>query len=123
MLACTSSKKEQQKASVAENTSLSPYIEQGRDYFNTHCRSCHREDKTGMNKLKRMEPEDAEAFRWLYRYLQDSEALIQSGDPESNAIKDEYNNNSYMHQFKISEEDLLLLIAYIQRPELIEEDK
>lgn len=87
----------------------------GKDLFNTNCASCHQRYKRstgpqlhGMtNHLDR---------QWIYDWVHNSTAVINSGDDYAQQIFEEYNGTAMTHFPQLSEEDIDDIIAYVEQP-------
>jgi mono/diheme cytochrome c family protein len=70
------------------NVMYSSSAEAGRELFHQNCASCHSvNDKIIGPPLKGADTLDRS---WVYRWVQDSQALIKSGDKRANKIFQEY---------------------------------
>ncbi len=90
----------------------------GKKLFRRNCASCHRrnmvDDMTGpalRGVTKRWEGRET----LLYAWIKNSQAVIASGDAYATALYKEW-DNSEMNAFpKLTDEDILDLLSYIER--------
>ncbi|MEX0995440.1 MAG: c-type cytochrome [Flavobacteriaceae bacterium] len=87
----------------------------GRQLFNNNCAACHQLDRKAIGPALRGMAERYEK-EWLYSWIRNSQALVQSGDPIAEALFNEY-NGSVMQAFpQLSDKDLDDLVAYTSQP-------
>ena len=87
----------------------------GKALFNAQCAACHKLDTkmTGPPLRNIIAKHDKE---WLYKWINNSTALIKSGDPEAVKIWEEY-KPSVMNAFpQLSKPDIDNIIAYTSAP-------
>ena len=90
-------------------------IEAGKAIFNTNCAACHKlyANSIGPALHGITEQRDRE---WLYKWIQNSTALIASGDKTAVAVFEE-NDQKVMPPFpQLSEEDIDNILAYVSQP-------
>lgn len=86
-------------------------IAKGRTIFNQTCIACHSMDKDGIGPALGGVTKDVSAD-WLKRFIQDPQAMINSGDERAKELFDKY--KSVMPSFNYyQEEDLEAIIAYL----------
>ena len=88
---------------------------QGQKLFKANCAACHSvgEDKLVGPGLKGINEKREEA--WLIKWITNSGELIASGDPDAQAIFDEYNNVPMPPQ-PVSEDEIKAILAYVKNP-------
>lgn len=87
----------------------------GRQLFNSNCAACHHLDRRGVGPALRGMAQKYEK-EWLYSWIRNSQALVQSGDPVAVALFNEW-NQSVMQAFPLlSDTDLDNLVAYTSQP-------
>ncbi|MDT0293434.1 c-type cytochrome [Mesonia ostreae] len=87
----------------------------GKDLFNSLCAACHKPYKKGIGPALHgvTEKRDRE---WLYEWIENSAAMIASGDPEAVAIYEEYNEVSMNAFPQLSNEEIDNILAYVEQP-------
>ena len=86
-------------------------VQAGKKLFNTNCAACHKLNKRAVGPaLKGVSSKyDKE---WLYSWINNSTAMVKSGDAQAVAIYEEY-NGSVMTSFpQLSTEDIDNILAY-----------
>lgn len=87
----------------------------GRQLFNTNCAACHQLDRRGVGPALRGMSERYEK-EWLHKWIRNSQALVQAGDPIAVALFNEW-NQSVMQPFPhLSDENIDNIIAYASQP-------
>ncbi len=86
-------------------------VKRGETLFKGNCTSCHNMWKkmTGPALAGSHEKYERE---WLYKWIKNSQALVKAGDPQANAIFNEY-GGSVMTSFAFSNEQIDDVLAYI----------
>ncbi len=92
---------------------LSAQTEEGEKLFRSYCASCH---SPGANQL--IGPGLAGVYdkyerEWLYKWIKNSAALIESGDAEAIAIYEEYNKVPMPAQ-PVTNEDIDKILDYVK---------
>ncbi len=90
---------------------LLPAQDEGADLFKTKCRACHNIDK----KLVGPPLEGVSAKRekaWLYQFINGSQDMVDSGDPDAVAIYNEY-NGILMPDQNLTEGEIDAIFSYI----------
>ncbi|GLB50694.1 c-type cytochrome [Neptunitalea lumnitzerae] len=87
----------------------------GKKLFNSNCAACHKLDKkmTGPALRGVGDKHDKE---WLYSWIHNSSAMIQSGDPDAVKIYEEYNQVQMTAFPQLSEAEIDDIIAYTMQP-------
>lgn len=91
-------------------------ISQGEQLFSEYqCNTCH---KVG---AKLVGPAlagvyDRREIDWIYKWVKNSQALIASGDPQANALYNEY-NQLVMAPYDLEDEQILSILAYVRDTE------
>lgn len=87
----------------------------GKQLFNLYCASCHNLDKrmTGPALRGVGDKYDRE---WLYSWIKNSSAMVNSGDAQAVAIFDEYKGSVMTAFSQLSNEDIDNIIAYTMEP-------
>jgi mono/diheme cytochrome c family protein len=103
---------------IIDNTpkvALTEQQELGKSLFNANCASCHKRYKKavgpalhGLTQRREME--------WVYTWIYNSTAMIQSGDAQAMAIYKEY-KQSNMNAFpQLSTEDVDAILSWVELP-------
>ncbi len=86
--------------------------EEGKKLFQQNCSACHKlgtklvgPDLVGVSERRSMD--------WIIRFVQNSQELIQSGDPDAVKIFEEF-NKMVMPPQGLSEEQIKSIVAYIE---------
>jgi len=98
-------------AKVVASTENADVIKAGKALFNANCAACHKLDKkaTGPALRGKADKYDRE---WLYKWINNSQGLIKSGDAKAITIFEE-NNKSIMTSFpQLSHTDIDNILAY-----------
>ncbi|RDV13130.1 cytochrome C [Pontibacter diazotrophicus] len=108
-------------AAAAANTSGLPIDDQavvtaGDALFKNNCAVCHSAGSdvivgpglAGINERR--------SHDWLIRWIKNSQALIQAGDPEAVAVYNEYNKQA-MPSFNFTDEEITAILTYIASAE------
>lgn len=102
-------------AKVVASTENADVIKAGKALFNANCAACHKLDKkaTGPALRGKADKYDRE---WLYKWINNSQGLVKSGDAKAVALFDE-NNKSIMTSFpQLSHTDIDNILAYTSQP-------
>ncbi len=102
-------------AKVVASTENADVIKAGKALFNANCAACHKLDKkaTGPALRGKADKYDRE---WLYKWINNSQGLIKSGDAKAITIFEE-NNKSIMTSFpQLSHTDIDNILAYTSQP-------
>lgn len=87
----------------------------GEDLFKANCAACHKLDKKAVGPALRG-VSDKYDRDWMYKWIQNSQALIGAGDPLAVKLFEE-NNKSVMTAFPaLSETDIDNILAYTSQP-------
>ena len=87
----------------------------GKALFNTHCAACHKLDAKATGPALRGVANKYD-MAWLYKWINNSSAMVASGDAKAVAIYEEY-NKSVMTAFpQLSTTDVDNIIAYTSEP-------
>ena len=97
----------------AASTRLSAQAEEGEKLFKSYCASCH---SAGANQL--VGPGLAGVYdkyerEWLYKWIKNSSALIESGDQQAIAVYEQY-NEVMMPAQPVTNEDIDAILDYIK---------
>ncbi|WP_114783402.1 c-type cytochrome [Botryobacter ruber] len=88
-------------------------VSAGETLFKNNCASCH---SAGSNKLVGPGLEGVTQRRsqpWLLKWIKNSQALIQAGDPEAVAIYEEFKKQA-MPSFAFSDDEIVSILAFIE---------
>lgn len=86
--------------------------EQGKTLFNQRCAACHKlEQKLIGPPLARISERRTE--EWFVKFVSNSQALIQSGDPQAVAIYKEYNQQVMPPFPDLSDADIKAIWTYL----------
>ena len=87
----------------------------GESLFKANCAACHKMDKKAVGPALRGAGDKFER-QWLYKWIQNSQALIASGDTQAIKLFEE-NNKMIMTPFPgLSETDMDNILAYTDQP-------
>lgn len=90
-------------------------IAAGEALFKSNCAACHKLDKKAVGPALRGVGELFDR-QWLYKWIQNSQALVQAGDPTAVRLFEE-NNRLIMTPFPgLSETDIDNILAYTDQP-------
>lgn len=94
-------------------TALTERQELGKSLFRANCAACHKLFKK-MTGPKLYGVTDRYEKEWLYKWINNSAALIKSGDAQAVALYKEY-NQANMNSFpNLSTEDIDAILDYIE---------
>ncbi|MEN3040476.1 MAG: cytochrome c [Bacteroidia bacterium] len=86
--------------------------EKGKTLFNQRCAACHKlEQKLIGPPLARIKERRSE--EWFVKFVSNSQALIQAGEPQAVAIFKEYNQQIMPPFSDLSEADIKAIWAYL----------
>ena len=86
-------------------------IKAGKSLFNANCAACHKLNKRAVGPALRGVSEKYDR-EWLYQWINNSTAMVKSGDPQAVAVYEEY-NKSVMTSFpQLSTTDIDNILAY-----------
>ncbi|QOR76469.1 MAG: cytochrome c [Thermoflavifilum sp.] len=99
-------------ASSSTASSASNAVEKGQELFQANCSACHRIHEkligpplAGVTKIRSKE--------WLYNWIRNSQAVINSGDTAAINLYKEYNQVQMTPFPQLSNEDIDNILAYI----------
>jgi len=87
----------------------------GKELFNSLCAACHKRYKRSTGPALNGSTERHETD-WLYRWIKNSQAMIDAGDPEAVAIYEEYNQTAMTAFPQLSNADIDNILAYVEQP-------
>lgn len=90
----------------------------GKELFNTLCAACHKLDGNSIGPPLRGVGERRDT-EWLHRWIQNSQALIASGDQQAIEIFNEYNQVAMPPFPQLSDEDIDNILAYVNAPKAV----
>ena len=86
-------------------------IKAGKSLFNANCAACHKLNKRAVGPALRGVSEKYDR-EWLYQWINNSTAMVKSGDAQAVAIYEEY-NKSVMTSFpQLATTDIDNILAY-----------
>ena len=104
-----------ERIDITPIAALSEQQELGKSIFKANCASCHKRYKKavgpalhGVTKRREME--------WVYTWIYNSTAMIQSGDAQAVALYKEY-KQSNMNAFpQLTTDDVAAILAWVELP-------
>ena len=87
----------------------------GKSLFNSLCASCHKPYSESIGPALNGVTNRREK-QWIYTWIENSAAMIASGDPDAVAIYEEYNQTAMPAFPQLSEEDVNNILAYVEQP-------
>lgn len=88
-------------------------VAEGEKLFNANCTSCHAiNDKVVGPALKDVDKRQSEA--WLIKWIQNSSAVIKSGDAYANKLYNEYNQSAMTAFPQLKDDQVKSILAYIK---------
>ena len=94
----------------------------GKAIFNNLCAACHKLDGNSIGPALRGVTERRDQD-WLHSWIQNSSAMIASGDPTAVALYEEYNQVAMPPFPQLSDSDIDNVLAYVSQPKAVPEDK
>lgn len=92
-------------------------LTEGKRVYGFYCERCHMTQSEhnflGKGMWEKLPKKDGSKFIWLKAYMKNTNALIESGDKYAKSLKEEY-NNAVSHRIKLTDEELLALIVFIE---------
>ena len=88
-------------------------ISAGETLFKNNCASCHSAGSDVVVGPGLQGVTDRHSESWLLKWIKNSQALIQAGDPEAVAVYEEYNKQA-MPSFAFSDDEIKSILAYIE---------
>ncbi|WGF94131.1 c-type cytochrome [Aequorivita marisscotiae] len=100
---------------TAEGNAAGGDVAAGEALFKANCAACHKLDKKAVGPALRGVGDKFDRD-WLYKWIQNSQALIAAGDPQAVKLFEE-NNKAIMTAFPaLSETDMDNILAYVDQP-------
>ena len=88
-------------------------VAEGEKLFNANCTACHAiNDKVVGPALKDVDKRQSEA--WLIKWIQNSQAVIKSGDEYGNKLYKEYNQSAMTAFPQLKDDQIKSILAYIK---------
>ena len=89
-------------------------IAAGKQLFDTNCKTCHRIDSRLIGPPLAGVWERAPSIEWIQNFVQNSSAVIASGDPYAVNLFNEYNKVLMTSFSSIDDEEVLDILGYIK---------
>ncbi len=105
----------QQEVSAAAGAEASGDAAAGKNLFNSLCAACHKLDGNSIGPALRGVTERRD-IEWLQKWINNSQALINSGDADAVAIYNEYNQVAMPPFPQLSNVDIENILAYTSAP-------
>ena len=87
----------------------------GKELFNSLCASCHKPYSASIGPALHGVTE-RRSIEWIHDWVHNSAAKIASGDPEANAIYEEFNQTAMPAFPQLSTGDIDNILAYVEQP-------
>ena len=87
----------------------------GKELFNSLCAACHKLDNASIGPALRGVTERRDT-QWLHEWINNSPAMVASGDPTAVAIYEEYNQVAMPPFPQLSDADIDNILAYVGAP-------
>ena len=87
----------------------------GKELFNSLCAACHKPYSNSIGPALNGVT-DRHEMEWLYEWIKNSAAMIASGDPEANAIYEEWGQTAMPAFPQLSNDDIDNILAYVEQP-------
>jgi len=87
----------------------------GKELFNSLCAACHKPYSNSIGPALNGAT-DRHEMEWLYDWIQNSAALIASGDAEANEVYNEWNQTAMPAFPQLTESDIDNILAYVEQP-------
>lgn len=91
-------------------------ISEGESLFKANCRTCHRIHENLVGPKLAGITDRAPSTEWIIQFVQNSQKLIQAGDPYAVQIYNEYNKTA-MPPHPFTSEQVMSILAYVQAEE------
>jgi mono/diheme cytochrome c family protein len=109
------------ETAATDDTAVDGDPQKGKQLFNQNCAACHSLDRkmTGpalANIEQRLLDEEGLQKDWLYSWIKNSPAMINSGDAHAIEIYNEYNQSQMTPFPTLSNEDIDNILAYTAAP-------
>ncbi len=98
-------------------TSLSATAQDGKALFQANCASCHNPIKDATGPSLKGKSAEVPSREWLHKWVQNSSALIASGDKYANQIYNEWNRIPMTSFPNLSTEEIDAIIKYVDEYE------
>ncbi len=85
----------------------------GKALFSSNCASCHHPTKDVTGPALKGVSEKVPSKEWLYKWVQNSTALVASGDKYANEVFNKWNKIPMPAFSNLSEKDIDAIIAYV----------
>src|SRR5688500_13295952 len=89
-------------------------IAAGKQLFDTNCKTCHRVDSRLIGPPLAGVYDRAPSIEWIQDFVQNSSAVIASGDPYAVSLFNEYNKVLMTSFSSLKDEDVLDILGYIK---------
>lgn len=89
-------------------------IAHGKQLFDTNCKTCHRVDSRLIGPPLGGVYDRAPSIEWIQDFVQNSSAVIASGDPYAVNLFNEYNKILMTSFSSLKDEDVLDILAYVK---------
>ena len=90
----------------------------GKELFNSLCAACHKLDGNSIGPPLRGVAERRDN-QWLHRWIQNSAAMIASGDETAVALYNEYNQTAMPPFPQLNDQDIDNILAYTSQPKQV----
>ena len=94
---------------------LTEQQELGKSIFNANCASCHKKYKKAVGPALHGVTQRRE-MEWIYTWIYNSTAMIQSGDAQAVALYKEYKQSNINAFPQLSTEDIDAIVSWVELP-------
>lgn len=86
----------------------------GEVLYNTHCKMCHANRSAKDNMLRAAVVSEQYEFEYLRQYITKQDSLVNGGNKEVIAKREEY-NSAYLHSFELTDNEVKAILFYLKQ--------
>ncbi|MFB9079205.1 c-type cytochrome [Flavobacterium procerum] len=87
----------------------------GKIYFEKNCLKCHANRGAKDNYLENAIKNDRHEYQFLKNFITKQDSLLKSKNKKALALKDWSNNNPYLHDFNLNENEIKAILYYLKK--------
>lgn len=87
----------------------------GQIYYQDNCRMCHAPKHAKDNFLVSSIQGGNHDLQFFSAFVTKQDSLLKAGNTKALELKDMFNNQPYMHRFKLTEKELKALFYYLKK--------
>lgn len=87
----------------------------GEVLYSKFCVQCHGSKTTSHNFLAENIQNEKYELSFLMDYINHQDSLLQHKNKQAIKVKEEWNNNEYIHNFKLTNQETKVLVYYLKK--------